>query len=494
MLSVVLISQFNIGFAYSEKVKLADAADAAAYAQGIATARPLNFTAYTNRAMAANHLAVGHITSYLSWIRYLNNTWTNNPAYFNDVDDCPFFLAFLPACPVRNADWPGYVYTEGLAGLGVNIDVNGAPIGAGMRANFLNGSPLLGSPDFATHEANVIASLNNIAANNPAIFAAQQDAFNNALINNLTIALGVAQSYDPAIRINGCATPLCPNQTNDIATVRNLAVNLGQLDNAGILDAADQDLVSFLDSLEGQNGNPPQNDAVVLNFAEGGAAAAAEIRNFTLNNFINAHPSANWINNRNWNNNAVAPCGPANVDPNPTGCRQKFGATVATVVNVNGIDRDHWLASDNTVNLADGGAFAGAADTAQLLPNYNPFPGGFSLPDAFNGGPGPQQSELQFGVLAAKDLASVNQAIDGPAQGRKQLLLPILEEADEEIFTTAPRLLSAYALVRVFYNRPQGLGVNNFFAAIPANETEFANLYNPFWQARLSDNIRVIDQ
>ena len=36
--------------------------------------RHLNFLAYTNRAMIANHAAVGHFVSYVSWVRYIHDS------------------------------------------------------------------------------------------------------------------------------------------------------------------------------------------------------------------------------------------------------------------------------------------------------------------------------------------------------------------------------------------------------------------------------------
>lgn len=69
--SAVLVMMYNTGQKITEKSLVANAADAAAYSGGVWTARHLNFMAYTNRAMVANHAAVGHFVSYVSWIRYI---------------------------------------------------------------------------------------------------------------------------------------------------------------------------------------------------------------------------------------------------------------------------------------------------------------------------------------------------------------------------------------------------------------------------------------
>lgn len=70
----VLVTMFNTGQKITEKSQVANAADAAAYSGAVWTARHLNFMAYTNRAMVANHAAVGHLVSYVAWIRYVDDS------------------------------------------------------------------------------------------------------------------------------------------------------------------------------------------------------------------------------------------------------------------------------------------------------------------------------------------------------------------------------------------------------------------------------------
>jgi len=70
----VLVTMFNTGQKITEKSQVANAADAAAYSGAVWTARHLNFMAYTNRAMVANHATVGHLVSYVSWIRYVDDS------------------------------------------------------------------------------------------------------------------------------------------------------------------------------------------------------------------------------------------------------------------------------------------------------------------------------------------------------------------------------------------------------------------------------------
>lgn len=65
---------YNTGQAAAEKTRLVNAADAAAYSGAVFMARNLNFIAYTNRAMIANHIMVGHMVSYVSWVRMVDDS------------------------------------------------------------------------------------------------------------------------------------------------------------------------------------------------------------------------------------------------------------------------------------------------------------------------------------------------------------------------------------------------------------------------------------
>lgn len=62
--SVMIFFVMSSGRAVNEKINLVNAADAAAYSGAQITARQLNFMAYTNRAMIANEVAIGHSLSF----------------------------------------------------------------------------------------------------------------------------------------------------------------------------------------------------------------------------------------------------------------------------------------------------------------------------------------------------------------------------------------------------------------------------------------------
>lgn len=66
-----VISTLNIGQAVSERIRLQNAADAAAYSLAAEEARLFNFFAFTNRAQVAHYSAAMTIHSYVSYLTYV---------------------------------------------------------------------------------------------------------------------------------------------------------------------------------------------------------------------------------------------------------------------------------------------------------------------------------------------------------------------------------------------------------------------------------------
>lgn len=62
---------FNVTQVSTEKQKLQNTVDAMAYSVALMEARDLNFVAYMNRAMVANQVAVAQAVSFVSWFRFV---------------------------------------------------------------------------------------------------------------------------------------------------------------------------------------------------------------------------------------------------------------------------------------------------------------------------------------------------------------------------------------------------------------------------------------
>jgi len=82
---------YNTGQLATDKARLANTADAAAYSGLVWQARAMNYQAYTNRAMVANQVAIGQAVSLNSWTTYGDKTAENINTVLGGV---PFVGAF----------------------------------------------------------------------------------------------------------------------------------------------------------------------------------------------------------------------------------------------------------------------------------------------------------------------------------------------------------------------------------------------------------------
>ena len=68
--AAVMYLMFNSGRVVDEKLRITNAADAAAYSAAVLEARALNYDAYANRAIVANEVAIAQAISLASWMHY----------------------------------------------------------------------------------------------------------------------------------------------------------------------------------------------------------------------------------------------------------------------------------------------------------------------------------------------------------------------------------------------------------------------------------------
>lgn len=76
---IAMMMTYSIGQLTNQKTRLQNTADAAAYSAALAQARDYNFSAYMNRAMIANDVAVAQIVALRSWSENFNNTFKSSP-------------------------------------------------------------------------------------------------------------------------------------------------------------------------------------------------------------------------------------------------------------------------------------------------------------------------------------------------------------------------------------------------------------------------------
>jgi hypothetical protein len=78
LLAAASLLVFNVGQTVNDKMRLQNAADAAAYSAAVWEARSLNFQSYVNRALVANEVAIAQLISLRSWSQYMTQTLSNS--------------------------------------------------------------------------------------------------------------------------------------------------------------------------------------------------------------------------------------------------------------------------------------------------------------------------------------------------------------------------------------------------------------------------------
>jgi hypothetical protein len=373
--SAALVLMFNTGQRVTEKSHVANAADAAAYSGAVWTARHLNFMAYTNRAMIANHAAVGHFVSYVSWIRYIHDS-----------------IEFVD----RITQWIPYV--------GQYIDIV-EQIAEQVR-EITEQTAEIAVPAMDTWNAN--------------FRAAQLEAQASLALMNLNeLMQQTARSYDPQIRIN---------DRDELAAMPD--------ELRSLLDAQ---LMSQL--------------ATVPSFVRRYTASSDR---GNVRELISASLNANtdmqrWIaGERGWSENGFA-------------FRIRKRGRTTNTQSENGAD---WDASDELQfrtrrafgwsNWRRIGDETSTASATEFSSNYA------GVPSYYNVAGSPGDRSLRIAAIATKRQTQVASA--------------------DLLGMGSPRLpIAVAAMARVEFRRPGGTA----FSALRSNQHEFANLFNPFWEAKL---------
>jgi len=374
--SAVLVMMYNLGQKVTERSQVANAADAAAYSAAVWTARHLNFMAYTNRAMIANHAAVGHFVSYVSWIRYIDDS----------VDYIDRMTQFIP-----------YV--------GQYVDLVQQIVGQ-VR-------------DVTEQEAKIVVPA--IDSWNANFRAAQVEAQASLALDHLQdLMQQTAQAYDSEIRVN----------------------------DRDELDRMPDELRAIIEmQLLGQLASIP---TFVQRYSAGGDRG-------TLRELVTATLSTDsdmqrWISGeRGWRENLLA-------------VQIRKQGNTASSQSAAGAD---WRAADQlqyrTRSLFGWrswrriGTRVSTASATEFDSNYSGVPAYYNV----SGDPGDRS--LRIAAIATKRQSRVATA---SLLGMRASQQP----------------LSVAALARVEFRRPAG----SAFAALPPNRREYANLFNPFWEARLA--------
>lgn len=373
--SAALVLMYNTGQKATEKSLVANAADAAAYSGAVWTARHLNFMAYTNRAMVANHAAVGHLVSYVSWIRYIHES-------IEHVDRIARYIPYVGQY-VSTVEEVAQEVRE-LTEQGADVMV---PAIDGWNAHFR---------------------------------AAQVEAQASLALDNLdNLMEQTARRWDPDIRINDRnAVDAMPDALRSVIETQVLMQLVA--------------VPAFVRRYTASNDSGAVNQLISASLA-----ANADLRR--------------WISGeRGWRENLVA----VQI--------RKQGAT-STSQSGDGAD---WQARDQlqyrTLGVFGWRSWRRVGDrvsTARASEFDSDYQG---VPSYYNVAGRPGSAALRIGALATKDQSSV---------------------AAHDAFglNTGDSPLAVAAMAEVSFRRPTG----SAFASLGSNRREHANLFNPFWDARL---------
>lgn len=110
----LLYLMVNTGQMVTEKMRVTNAADAAAYSAGVVEARALNYDAYLNRAMVANEIVIAQMVSLASWVKYFTTAVDYIPGTLGDIT---YFLEPDLKAAVISATFAGAKYGLSYAGM-----------------------------------------------------------------------------------------------------------------------------------------------------------------------------------------------------------------------------------------------------------------------------------------------------------------------------------------------------------------------------------------
>ena len=172
---------YNTGRVATDKARLANAADAAAYSGLLWQARALNYQAYTNRAMVANQVSIAQAVSLRSWTAYGERT----------ADNIAKVLGVVP---------PMKVYAEGVAQVMGTLNDFVGPVADAMVGVIAGVNGALSASQDAMYAASFAATpeiVRAIARESDPLFRADTAFANAGFAGNLDEWRGFTSRYEP---------------------------------------------------------------------------------------------------------------------------------------------------------------------------------------------------------------------------------------------------------------------------------------------------------
>lgn len=410
--TLLSIAVFNNGKAVNDKVQAVNAADAAAYSSAVWAARNLNFMAYTNRAIYLNHAVIGHLVSYMAWLRF----------YGRLSNGASMVTGYIPL-------------------VGQYIVQLNSLIQQGVTATETVSAPFM---------VESVTLLNNL------YFTTQNLSRLNGVVTLKQIMDQTAAAHHPDIRVNHPED--LTRLVADLAKIDDFA-DLVNVQHTDLKDLG-QCMKMYWDYYAFTSSFTPTRDIEFNRRKRSMLMTEKTIFGMRVDDYTTSFglPQKNWYTNRDWDFSLLG------ID-----ILRKKGATQL----VYGEGRVDWIASDYLDKISNLGIFgkwkrlfSGVASASEfsLGRNYKGFPGYQELSREKQ-----SDQKLRFTALTSVPFSPLT-------------AMSAVHSSDHS--ADPSERIMAMATAEVFYRRPlRNRHFSRGFRKSP--KTEYPNLFNPFWQARL---------
>ena len=439
----VLALVYNVGQVTNKKEATVNAADAAALSGALIEARMLNFEAYANRAMIANEVTVAQLVSAESFMNYSDTLLQNIATYTSIVpilDDITSTLSQVVDVETQVTD---AAVTGGIAAVeGVNSVLQPVALAA-----FHSGAAA----------ANNVSS--NIAAANVTVFNGRDDQSPQLSANGVALALNEA-SWISFV-----------NNGDDPATVKNLVVSsrdpfATQRNNSSLLDTLNTLMEIAGGGTEYTQLDKTSGTTVLDNFDHWEAQDSMDVDQNTCLFFGHVCSTDNLFIDMGY--------GRADADANGDN-----GKNLCNSTGFFGLPTWNCMEAMNNPHNLNWNGLPTLLDLASGLGNSDPC-------TRQNGSDSPSVPY----VMAVQEAGAASLTTQNLGSGLNNVDVPGPQGSPRMDDQFQNGNLTAISEACVFFLRPDGNTVDPTRGALAREDGkhEFASLYNPYWQARLTQS------
>lgn len=450
---------FDTGQTTAHKMRLANKADAAVYSGLVWEARSLNYQAYLNRAMVANQVSIAQVVSLVSWSEYLKTTAVNINTVVVWIPVVGQFTATFAEVTTEVNEYFGYIGEIAVSGINALIVA-------------------LSNIETAVNQAGVASALSTLSA----VVERNDPRFRVVGLNGSALASAAFMAKNVADYENFTKTYSSDDDLERFAKVVDNSRDDFTANRGWSLPMADVGIYSIMLVKVGKTElirNKPQADTNV----DGGVSSSSSNNNrweWKAKDTISVHTKhVGWC----WD----GPCW--KYDEIPVGWGEAFASSSSEDIEQCDNNGFGWFWSATGCPPWSSNRIAemfADANAQQIDASYS---GLQSYRDLADLSADNKRPHLDMGIevtLAKQDTRTV-QNIDGlgaadnpdvPKRGVGQGIFALKD-------APAGDVSSAVSRGEVYFERPIARQENQFGAQ--DNLDEFGNLFNPYWDVRLTN-------